>query len=70
MPAGGEALRPYADAALRLVTEHEIGAIPRDGSREAAVEAMVLGTVLHGRVLDIMRRLAHESVSARIFGTP
>ncbi|WP_329425218.1 MerR family transcriptional regulator [Streptosporangium sp. NBC_01495] len=69
MPAGGEALRPYADAALRLVTEHEIGAIPLDGPREAAVEAMVLGTVVHGRVLDIMRRLAHESVSAGVFGT-
>ncbi len=69
MPADGEALRPYADAALRLVTEHEIGTIPLGGSREAAVEAMVLGTVVHGRVLDIMRRLAHESVSARVFGT-
>ncbi|GAA4199229.1 MerR family transcriptional regulator [Streptosporangium oxazolinicum] len=68
MPADGEALRPYADAALRLVTEHEIGNIPLDGPREAAVEAMVLGTVVHGRVLDVMRRLAHESVSARVFG--
>ncbi|MFF3439077.1 MerR family transcriptional regulator [Streptosporangium sp. NPDC002721] len=68
MPADGQALRPYADAAMRLVTEHEIGTIPLDGSREAAVEAMVLGTVLHSRVLDIMRRLAHESVSARVFG--
>ena len=68
MPADGEALRPYADAALRLVTEHEIGTIPLDGPRETAVEAMVLGTVVHGRILDIMRRLAHESVSARVFG--
>ncbi len=70
MPADSAALRPYADAALRLVTEHEIGTIPLDGPREAAVEAMVLGTVVHGRVLDVMRRLAHESVSARVFGTP
>jgi len=68
MPADGEALRPYADAALRLVTEHEIGTIPFDGPREATVESLVLGTVVHGRVLDIMRRLAHESVSARLLG--
>ncbi|MFI6513129.1 MerR family transcriptional regulator [Streptosporangium sp. NPDC050855] len=67
MPADGEALLPYASTALNLVTEHEMRAIPVDGPREAAVEALVLGTVLHGRVLDIMRRLAHESVSARVF---
>ncbi|MFF5110646.1 MerR family transcriptional regulator [Streptosporangium sp. NPDC000509] len=68
MPADGEALRPYADAALRLVTEHEIDTVPFDGPREEAVEALVLGTVVYGRVLDIMRRLAHESVSARLLG--
>ncbi|MGC5016144.1 MerR family transcriptional regulator [Streptosporangium sp. DT93] len=68
MPAGVEALRPYADTALDLVTGHEMGTIPVDGPREAAVEALVLGTVLYGRVLDVMRRLAHESVSARVFG--
>lgn len=68
MPATGEALRPYAETAARLVAEHEIGTIPVGGSREAAVEALVLGTVLHGRILDVMRRLAHESVSAVTFG--
>lgn len=70
MPATGEALRPYAAAALDLVVEHEIGAIPLDGPREAAVEALVVGTVVHGRVLDVLRRLAQESVSARFFGVP
>lgn len=70
MPATGEALRPYATAAIDLVAEHEIGTIPLDGPREAAVEALVVGTVVHGRVLDILRRLAHESVSARLFGVP
>ncbi|MDP9861116.1 MULTISPECIES: MerR family transcriptional regulator [Streptosporangium] len=68
MPATGEALRPYAEAAVNLVVEHEIGTIPLDGPREAAVEALVVGTVVHGRVLDVMRRLAHESISARFFG--
>ncbi|GAA2901452.1 MerR family transcriptional regulator [Streptosporangium fragile] len=68
MPATGEALRPYAETAARLVAEHEIGTIPVGGPREAAVEALVLGTVLHGRVLDVMRRLAQESASAHIFG--
>ncbi|MEV4249626.1 MerR family transcriptional regulator [Streptosporangium canum] len=70
MPATGEALRPYAAAAIDLVVEYEIGTIPLDGPREAAVEALVVGTVVHGRVLDILRRLAHESVSARFFGVP
>ncbi|MFC4059302.1 MerR family transcriptional regulator [Planomonospora corallina] len=64
------ALRPYAEAAERLVSEHEIHTVARDGTREEAVEALVVGTVVHGRVLDVMRRLAQESASARIFGTP
>ncbi|GAA3133798.1 MerR family transcriptional regulator [Streptosporangium carneum] len=66
MPATGEALRPYARAAASLV-EQEMGTIPMDGPRETAVEALVIGTVVHGRVLDVLRRLAHESASARIF---
>ncbi|MFF5206442.1 MerR family transcriptional regulator [Streptosporangium sp. NPDC000396] len=68
LPATGDALRPYAEAAVNLVAEHEINTIPLDGPREAAVEALVVGTIVHGRILDIMRRLAHESVSARLFG--
>ncbi|WP_433253780.1 MerR family transcriptional regulator [Streptosporangium sp. CA-135522] len=67
MPATGETLRPYAEAAARLV-DYEIGTIPFDGPRESAVEALVVGTVVNGRVLDVMRRLAHESASARLFG--
>ncbi|MEV8632947.1 MerR family transcriptional regulator [Streptosporangium sp. NPDC051023] len=66
MPATGEALQPYAKAAAALV-EHEIDTIPLDGPRETAVEALVVGTVVHGRVLDVLRRLAHESASARVF---
>src|SRR5690606_27173929 len=57
-------LRPYVEAARRLVAEVELDMIPFDGPRDAAVEAMVLGTVLYGRVLDTLRRMAHESESA------
>jgi DNA-binding transcriptional MerR regulator len=60
-------LAPYAEAAERLVTEVELDAIPYDGPRDAAVEALVLGTVLYGRAFDALRRLAQESESARRF---
>lgn len=60
-------LRPYADAAHKLVTEVEMDTIPFDGPRDAAVEALVLGTVLYGRAFDALRRLAQESESARRF---
>ncbi|WP_326820711.1 MerR family transcriptional regulator [Streptosporangium sp. NBC_01756] len=65
MPASGESLRPYVQTAVDLV-EHEIGTIPLRGPREAAVEALVIGTVVRGRILDILRRLAHESASAHL----
>jgi DNA-binding transcriptional MerR regulator len=68
MPATDETLRHYAETAAGLVTEREIGTIPIDGPREAAVEALVIGTVVYGRILDVMRRLAQESASARAFG--
>jgi DNA-binding transcriptional MerR regulator len=68
MPSTDETLRHYAETAIGLVTEREIGIIPTDGPREAAVEALVIGTVVYGRVLDVMRRLAQESASARAFG--
>ena len=61
-------LRPYVEAARWLVAEVELDTIPFDGPRDAAVEAMVLGTVLYGRVLDTLRRMAHESESARRLG--
>ncbi|WP_327102304.1 MerR family transcriptional regulator [Nonomuraea glycinis] len=60
-------LAPYAAAAERLVTEVELNTIPYDGPRDAAVEALVLGTVLYGRAFDALRRLAQESESARRF---
>jgi len=58
-------LEPYARAAAKLVAEVELDAIPADGPRDAAVEALILGTVLYGRAFDALRRLAQESESAR-----
>jgi DNA-binding transcriptional MerR regulator len=57
-------LRPYVEAAQKLVSEVEMGTIPFDGPRDAAVEAMVLGSVLYGKAFDALRRMAQESESA------
>ncbi|RVX37959.1 MerR-like DNA binding protein [Nonomuraea polychroma] len=58
-------LGPYVEAAQKLVSEVEMGAVPFDGPRDAAVEAMVLGSVLYGKAFDALRRMAQESESAR-----
>jgi DNA-binding transcriptional MerR regulator len=68
MAADRSDLLPYATAAMRLAAEHEMRKIPFDGPREVAVETLVVCTVLYGRVLDVLRRLAEESESARILG--
>ncbi|MEW9547776.1 MerR family transcriptional regulator [Nonomuraea sp. NPDC050783] len=57
-------LRPYVEAANELVTEVEMDTIPFDGPRDAAVEALVLGSVLYGKAFDALRRMAQESESA------
>ncbi|MFC6084410.1 MerR family transcriptional regulator [Sphaerisporangium aureirubrum] len=67
-PAPEEDLRHYASVVMDLVSGHEMGKIPWDGTREAAVESLVVGTVLYGRIFDVLRRLAHESASARLLG--
>ncbi|MEV5558831.1 MerR family transcriptional regulator [Nonomuraea wenchangensis] len=58
-------LRPYVEAARRLVADVEMDTIPFDGPRDAAVEALVLGSVLYGKAFDALRRMAQESESAR-----
>ncbi|MFG1702215.1 MerR family transcriptional regulator [Nonomuraea sp. M3C6] len=58
-------LTPYVEAARKLVSEVEMDTIPFHGPRDAAVEALVLGTVLYGKALDTLRRLAQESESAQ-----
>ncbi|GII86394.1 transcriptional regulator [Sphaerisporangium siamense] len=69
MPATDEGLREYAALTMRLVAEHEMGKIPFHGARETAVESLVVGTVLYGKAFDVLRRLAHESESARVLST-
>lgn len=64
VPASADDLRPYAEAARRLAAEHEVRRIPVTGPRDAAVEALVISTVLYGRAFDVLRRMAHESASA------
>ncbi|MGW2158741.1 MerR family transcriptional regulator [Nonomuraea sp. NPDC001699] len=61
-------LAPYVEAARKLVTEVEMATIPFDGPRDAAVEALVLGTVLYGKAFDTLRRMAQESESAHRVG--
>ncbi|MGN9838186.1 MerR family transcriptional regulator [Nonomuraea sp. H19] len=58
-------LTPYVEAAQKLVSEVEMDSIPFHGPPEAAVEAMVLGSVLYGKAFDALRRMAQESESAR-----
>ncbi|MDA0636931.1 MerR family transcriptional regulator [Nonomuraea sp. MCN248] len=63
----GDDMRAYAETAERLVREVELDAIPLSDDRDAAVQALVLGTILYGRALESLRRLAQESESARRF---
>ncbi|TMR88230.1 MerR family transcriptional regulator [Nonomuraea basaltis] len=58
-------LGPYAETARKLVSEVEMDTISFQGPRDAAVEALVLGTVLYGKAFDALRRMAQESESAR-----
>ncbi|GAA1279424.1 MerR family transcriptional regulator [Sphaerisporangium rubeum] len=65
-PADDEDLRRYAATVMELVTIHDMTKVSFDGPREAAVESLVVGTVLYGKVFDVLRRLAHESASAQL----
>ncbi|MGP3957103.1 MerR family transcriptional regulator [Nonomuraea sp. 3N208] len=58
-------LGPYVEAVQKLVSEVEMDTIPFHGPRDAAVEAMVLGSVLYGKAFDALRRMAQESESGR-----
>lgn len=58
--AYGRHVRAIAEVDLELLPTH---------SREATVEAAVLGTALYEPVLTAMRRLAHQHLAARMFGS-
>ncbi|GGK83715.1 transcriptional regulator [Sphaerisporangium melleum] len=68
--ADEDELRHYAETVMGLVAAYEMGKVPMDGPREVAVESLVVGTVLYGKVFDVLRRIAHESASARLLGIP
>jgi len=52
---------------IRAIAEVDLELLPT-GSREATIEAAVLGTALYEPVLTALRRLAHQHLAARILG--
>lgn len=63
-PPPDELLDQYAQALSRFASE-EVQPITSDTHRATAIEHMVIGTLLYEPVLATMRRMAHESESAR-----
>lgn len=63
-PASDALLDQYAHL-LSKVAPSEVGPITTDSDRAAAVEHLVIGTLLYEPLLSTMRRMAHESDSAR-----
>jgi DNA-binding transcriptional MerR regulator len=59
-------LRPYVEAADTLA-RHEIAGLDTSHGGAALLEQMVLGQVLLGHVLDVLRRLAEEHHSRERF---
>ncbi len=57
--AGPEVFEPYARVAERLAA-HEVATVGEEESRAAAVERVVLGTVVFEAALVALRRLAQE----------
>lgn len=55
---------PHAHAVDELAA-HEIATTPADASATEAVERVIVGTVVYGKALTALRRLAHEHHSAR-----
>lgn len=59
---------PYLEAADRLA-RYEIGHLEASRGREGLLEEMVVGQVVFGELLMILRRLAEEHHSKQRFGT-
>ena len=67
-PVGPEAFDRYAEHA-DAIAEAEVGYVAASGDPHAAVETMVVGTVVFGRALAALRMLAQEHHSrARLGG--
>jgi DNA-binding transcriptional MerR regulator len=57
-------LRRHAEA-IDALAAFEVDSVAEEGSRAAAVESLVIGTVVFERALVALRRLAHEHHSGR-----
>jgi DNA-binding transcriptional MerR regulator len=66
-PANPDALRYYVEAA-DTIGRCDVGDLRDDQPRSAIVERMVVGQVVFGEILLILRRLAEEHYSALRFG--
>ena len=62
---GTEIFGPYADVADRMAA-WEVRTIPSGEEPGAAVERMVVGTVIFERILNALRRMAEEHHSAEV----
>ena len=58
---------PYVEAADRIV-RHEIAALHESAGRGELLTRMVVGQVLFGHLLAVLRRLAEEHHSGERFG--
>lgn len=65
---GPDVFLPYSEDAVRIASRELRSPAPAT-SRTAAVENMVVGTVIFEQVLAALRRLAHEHVSATTAST-
>ena len=63
---GIETLRPYIEAA-DTIGRYDVGDLRTDQPPAAIVEQMVVGQVVFGEILTILRRLAEEHYSAQRF---
>jgi DNA-binding transcriptional MerR regulator len=63
----GERLAVYADAVQRIA-EFDVRMVGGQDGVDAIAERVVAGTVLGEALLNALRRMAHQDVSARLFG--
>ncbi|GLY54605.1 MerR family transcriptional regulator [Lentzea sp. NBRC 102530] len=63
----GDLLDPYLEG-LKIIAQADVEYIARQGSRDAVIEAMVIGTIVGDTVLKAVRRLAHAQVSRDLIG--
>jgi DNA-binding transcriptional MerR regulator len=63
----GGLVERYADAAEQ-VAEVDLDKVNRGRGLEDVIEGVVIGTVLGDRMFGALRRLAHQHVTAKVFG--